>query len=34
MCVSGAGYNDKAYAAAHADPDIQLVDLETLYGMA
>jgi hypothetical protein len=34
MCLSGAGFNDKAHVAAHADPDIQLVDLEALYGMA
>lgn len=33
LCLSGAGFNDKAYAAAQADPDIQLVSLEALYGM-
>lgn len=34
MCLSGAGFDDKAYAAAQTDPDVQLVDLQTLYGMA
>jgi uncharacterized protein len=33
LCLSGAGFNDKAYAAAQADPDIRLVNLEALYGM-
>ncbi|MFI6588164.1 ATP-binding protein [Embleya sp. NPDC050493] len=32
VCFSGAGFNDKARAAAHADPHILLVDLHTLYG--
>lgn len=34
MCFSGAGFDDKAYAAAQAGPDVRLVDLEALYGMA
>jgi uncharacterized protein len=32
MCFGGAGFNDKAHAAAAADPDIRLIDLTTLYG--
>jgi hypothetical protein len=32
MCFSGAGFNDKANAAAAADPGIQLIDLAALYG--
>ncbi|WP_176930134.1 hypothetical protein [Actinacidiphila guanduensis] len=31
MCFSGAGFNDKAHAAA-ADPAVRLIDLATLYG--
>jgi hypothetical protein len=34
MCLSGAGFNEKANAAAQTDPEIQLVDLEALYGLA
>lgn len=29
---SGAGFNDKAYAAAAAGSDVQQIDLATLYG--
>ncbi|OPC81340.1 ATPase [Embleya scabrispora] len=32
ICFSGAGFNDKARAAAAADPDIRLVGLDTIYG--
>ncbi len=32
MCLSGTDFHDKAYAAAQTAPDIQLVNLETLYG--
>ncbi|MGW3493393.1 hypothetical protein [Streptomyces sp. NPDC001020] len=32
ICFSGAGFNDKAHAAATADPDVRLIDLATLYG--
>jgi len=34
LCFSGAGFNDKARAAAAASPDIRLIDLATLYGDA
>jgi hypothetical protein len=34
MCFSGAGFNDKARAAAAADPGVRLIDLATLYGQA
>jgi hypothetical protein len=34
MCFSGAGFNDKAHAAAATNPDIRLIDLETLYNQA
>ncbi|SCF79774.1 hypothetical protein GA0115280_112820 [Streptomyces sp. Cmuel-A718b] len=34
LCFSGAGFNDKAHAAAAADPDIRLIDLATLYNQA
>ncbi|MGY1452183.1 hypothetical protein [Streptomyces sp. SS8] len=34
MCFSGAGFNDKAHAAAATNPDVRLIDLETLYGQA
>jgi hypothetical protein len=34
MCFSGAGFNDKAHAAAAADPTVRLIDLATLYGQA
>ncbi|TQE27027.1 hypothetical protein SipoB123_12650 [Streptomyces ipomoeae] len=32
ICFNGAGFNDKAHAAAVADPDVRLIDLATLYG--
>ncbi|MEU5643023.1 hypothetical protein [Streptomyces milbemycinicus] len=32
LCFSGAGFNDKAQAAAEGSPRIQLVDLVGLYG--
>ncbi|WP_233221481.1 hypothetical protein [Streptomyces carminius] len=34
MCFSGAGFNDKAHAAAATGPDIRLIDLATLYNQA
>ncbi|MZE77309.1 AAA family ATPase [Streptomyces xinghaiensis] len=34
LCFSGAGFNDKAYAAAEASPSVQLVGLNSLYGRA
>ncbi|GGS24077.1 ATPase AAA [Streptomyces parvus] len=34
LCFSGAGFNDKAHAAAAGDPDIRLIDLATLYNQA
>ncbi|MGA4542591.1 AAA family ATPase [Uniformispora flossi] len=34
LCFSGAGFNDKARAAADADPTIELVDLRMLYGLS
>jgi hypothetical protein len=32
ICFSGTRFNDKAHAAAEADPDVQLINLATLYG--
>ncbi|MER6089496.1 hypothetical protein [Streptomyces bluensis] len=34
LCFSGAGFNDKAHAAAESSPSIQLVDLAGLYAQA
>ncbi|MCT7354750.1 restriction endonuclease [Streptomyces sp. 15-116A] len=34
LCFSGAGFSDKAHAAAATSPDIHLIDLPRLYGQA
>jgi hypothetical protein len=34
ICFSGAGFNDRARAAADASSDLQLIELTTLYGQA
>jgi hypothetical protein len=31
ICFSGAGFSDKAHAAAEADSDVRLIDLAALY---